>query len=293
MATKKRLNYPSIVLLGSLHLGALWALWYVVVHGVPAKHWMAFAALLVTTMGCVTVGYHRLETHRGFKTVWWVRAILLFCGGLSLQGTAKEWVANHRVHHRFDDQVGFDPHTPLEYPGLKGVLWAHVGWLLVHYQRPEGYRSFSDLDRDRVVFWQHRLYLVPAVTSFLLPLVLFGWSGLLVVGFLRIVVALNLTWSINSVGHVWGTRAKDASGQRTAAGNSRNNALIALATMGEGYHSNHHVRPQWAYHGWKWYDFDPSKWLIAALESCGLAWDVKKPDSQIRFTQRRVLPTGS
>ena len=94
----KRLSYPSVILVTGLHAGALIAVWYVIAHGVTARHWFVFAAMAVATVACVTVGYHRLGTHGGFKAPSWVRAVLLFGAGMSLQGTAKEWVANHRVH---------------------------------------------------------------------------------------------------------------------------------------------------------------------------------------------------
>ena len=112
-----------------------------------------------------------------------------------------------------------------------------------------------------------------------------GFSGVLVAGVLRVVVVLNVTWSINSICHAWGSRARDSAGRPSQRGGSRNNLLIAILSFGEGYHANHHVRPSWAYHGWKWHDVDPSKWLIALLERCGLAWDVKKPDATILFVR--------
>jgi stearoyl-CoA desaturase (delta-9 desaturase) len=202
---------------------------------------------------------------------------------MAVQGEVSGWVLNHRVHHRFQDQPGLDPHSPLEYPGFKGLLWAHIGWLLFRFERPIQYRTSVRLEADALVRWQRRWYVALVVASFAIPFALAGWSGLLVAGFLRVVFVLHITWSVNSVCHRWGSRAKDSVGNTYAADDSRNNVIVEVLGLGEGYHSNHHAQPTWAFHGWKRFSFDPSKWVIQLLETLGLASGVRRPDPSVVF----------
>lgn len=276
----RRLNPQSITLLGVLHLVAAFGLWRVVQSPPPASVWFLLVALWVLPQLGITVGYHRMETHHSFRCHPWVRAVLLVLGAMAVQGDLIGWVLNHRVHHRYEDRPGLDLHSPLEYPGTKGLLWAHVGWLLFHYERPAPFRSSPRLEADPLARWQRRWYVLLAATGFILPLAVAGWDGLLVAGFVRVVLVLHITWSVNSICHRWGRRAKDSMGNAYVGDDSRNNRLVQVLGLGEGYHSNHHAQPSSAFHGWRWFSFDPSKWVIQALEGLGLAWEVRRPNPQ-------------
>ncbi|MGI8809304.1 MAG: acyl-CoA desaturase [Acidimicrobiales bacterium] len=289
----KQVNPQSILVLGFLHLVAAAGVVSAVRSPPAAKVWVLFAVMWVIPQLGITVGYHRMETHNGFKCHPWVRAALVVSGAMALQGEVNGWVLNHRVHHHFQDQPGLDPHSPLEYPGLKGLLWAHVGWLLVRYERPAQFRTSARLEADRLARWQRRWYVPLAVASFGIPFAVAGWDGLLLAGFLRVVMVLHITWSVNSVCHKWGKPATDSVGNAYLADDSRNNWVVEIMALGEGYHSNHHAQPTSAFHGWRRFSFDPSKWVIQLLERLGLAWGVRRPDPALVFkahqtTDRRL-----
>lgn len=307
-----RLEWTTILALGALHLGAIYAL-YVVVRlamdpppvGDIVKLVTLFVVLATATGFGITVGYHRLFTHTGFKARLPLRLLLLACGGLALEGDADTWVRDHRQHHRKADvtrrsvlasgrdpvQVGYDPHSPYEYPGLRGFLWAHAGWLLVKQRVP--HRPSPDLDNDRWIQRQKKYYWVSVVVSLGLPWALAGWNGLLIAGVLRIVLILNVTWAINSVTHLFGRRAVDSSNRVYSRDNSRNGSrLLAWVTFGEANHSNHHARPRWAWHGWYTDDVDPSRALLIWLERRGWVWDVQKPQLPVYFALGDSTPSG-
>lgn len=293
---ERRLCPQSIVILGFLHVGAALGVLSVSRSLPSAKVWVLFAAMWLVPQLGITVGYHRMETHNGFKCHPWVRAVLVVSGALALQGEVNGWVLNHRVHHHFQDRPGLDPHSPLEYPGLKGLLWAHVGWLLFRYERPVQFQTSARLEADPLARWQRRWYVPLALASFAIPFAVGGWDGLLVAGFLRVVMVLHITWSVNSVCHKWGRPATDSVGNAYLADDSRNNRLVEFLALGEGYHSNHHAQPTWAFHGWNRFSFDPSKWVIQSLEGLGLAWAVRRPDRSLVFKPHQLradAPVGS
>jgi stearoyl-CoA desaturase (delta-9 desaturase) len=284
---KKQLNLSSVIILGGLHLVAFLVLVNLIWHQPSAKVWLLVVVLWVISGMSVTVGYHRLETHRGYQCNSVLRAIMLVCATLSLQGSAKGWVSNHWAHHRLEDEPGLDPHTPREYRGWRGFWWSHVGWLLY---KPMAVYPSGNLEADRLIMWQRGWYPWIAPLAFIIPWAIAGWDGLLVAGVLRVVIGLNVTWSVNSVCHLWGSRAKDSQGNVRTTDESRNNLLVAMLGFGEGYHANHHAKQVWAYHGWHWYSFDPTKWAICSLELVGLVRNVKKPRA-FTFPEREYTPT--
>jgi len=286
--SRRRLDTRSVVLLGSLHLFAALAVWNALRSAPSAKVWLVFAVMWIVPQLGITVGYHRMETHKGFKAHPWVRGFLLVSGALALQGEVSGWVLNHRVHHHYEDRPGIDIHSPLEFPGLKGLLWAHMGWLLFRFERPAQFRTSVRMEADPLVRWQRRWYPALAASSFVIPFAVAGWDGLLVAGVLRVVVVLHVTWSVNSVCHKWGKPAVDSEGTAYLGDDSRNNRLVEVLALGEGYHSNHHAQPTWAFHGWKRFSFDPSKWVIQALERLGLAWGVRRPDPDLVFKPHQL-----
>jgi sn-1 stearoyl-lipid 9-desaturase len=215
----------------------------------------------------IGIGYHRLLTHRGFKTPKAVEYFLTFCGMLSLQSGAINWVATHRIHHAHTDGPG-DPHTPRD-----GAWWAHIGWIFTGtaQQHDEAVlrRYAPDLMKDPVHVWMNRLFFMPLVIAGALLLAFGGWSMLFWGVFLRVTVAWHVTWLVNSATHMFGTRRFETNDDST------NHWLIAFLTYGEGWHNNHHAHPRSAKHGLAWYEFDLNWVIIRGMQLVGLASDIK------------------
>jgi stearoyl-CoA desaturase (delta-9 desaturase) len=244
---------------------------------------LLLAMYIITGIG-ITVGYHRYFTHRSFQTPRIIQAMLAISGSMALEGPVLKWVAMHRRHHQHSDRDG-DPHSPHEHgDGVRGVLlgmWhAHVGWIFKANPR-NLLRYIPDLSGDRLVRAMSRLWVLWAVLGALIPAVLGGlitmtWTGALL-GFLwgglaRIFLVHHVTWSVNSVCHIWGSRPFRSNDH------SRNNVVFGILAFGEGWHNNHHAFPASARHGLRWWEIDVSYWIIRALQAAGLAWDVKVPD---------------
>jgi len=211
----------------------------------------------------ITVGFHRYLTHRGFKTNVFVKAALLILGSLAIEGPAIAWAANHRKHHAFSDQAG-DPHSPQD-----GFIHAHLGWLFTGMAVDELVYA-RDLREDRLVMAISKLFPLWALLSVAIPFAIGGWHGLLWGGAVRIFLTHHVTWSVNSVCHTFGSRpfrTKDR---------SRNQWLVGLLALGEGWHNNHHAFPRSALHGLRWWQFDLSGLTIRVLERARLAWNVQR-----------------
>lgn len=279
---KWRVDLMSIFGIVAAHGIACVAVWYGLLHGFSFSAWILFFLFVHLSGLGITAGYHRMLTHGSFACGGVLKRVLLACGAMACQGSARTWTTNHRVHHYCADQEE-DPHSPLRYPGIRGLLWAHMGWLFFERELPPAYRIFPDLERDPAVRWQQRYCALFALLGFAAPFALAGWDGLLLAGFLRLVFVWHVTWSVNSICHVWGSQAKDSYGRRYQRDYSKNNFLVAFFGFGEGNHANHHVRPAWAYHGWKWYEFDLTRHVLWLLEAAKWIWDVKKPTRIIRF----------
>ena len=247
----------------AFHIGAIAALFFF--------SWGAALAALVLYVFAINMGigmgYHRLLTHRGYKTPRWIEYFLAVCGTLSLEGGPIFWVATHRVHHQLSDKTG-DPHTPTE-----GGWWAHLGWILsgesLHAQTVMLGRYAPDLTRDRFHVWLSKYHWVPLTLVGLGLLAIGGWKWVLWGIFLRVTLGLHSTWLVNSATHMWGSR------RFATRDESRNNWWVALLTGGEGWHNNHHAHPVSARHGLKWYEFDPNYYGIWLLKQLGLARDIK------------------
>jgi stearoyl-CoA desaturase (delta-9 desaturase) len=243
---------------------------------------IVFAIMYISTGLGITVGFHRLFTHRAFKTTKAVRAILAALGSAAIEGPVISWVADHRKHHAFSDKPG-DPHSPhVDHGhGLKGALrglWhAHVGWLFIHTQRGLKTRYAPDLLADPVVNFINRTFLVWVLAGLAAPFML-GWliggtishalTGLLWGGAVRMLVLHHATYSINSLCHFFGKREFKTTDE------SRNLWWLSFFTFGEAWHNSHHAFPTSARHGLRRWQFDPSAWVIWGLEKVGLAWDV-------------------
>ena len=245
----------------------------------------------------VTVGFHRLFTHRSFKTGPAVRVVLGVLGSASIEGPVISWVADHRKHHAFADRPG-DPHSPHVDHGvglggaLRGLAYAHLGWLFRHDQRGARDRYAPDLLADPAMRFVDRWFPVWAIGGLALSFALgvaiggsvtAGLTGLLWGGGVRLFLLHHVTYSINSICHVFGRR------RFPTADESRNVRWLSLLSFGESWHNNHHAFPTSARHGLGRWEPDPAALVICALERCGLAWDVVRvsPERQaVKFTGR-------
>jgi sn-1 stearoyl-lipid 9-desaturase len=227
----------------------------------------------------IGMGFHRLLTHRGYKTHKWIEYFLTICGTLALEGGPIGWVATHRLHHQNSDKEG-DPHSPRD-----GGFWAHMGWIItgdaVHNKTTELLPYVPDLRKDEFMIWISKWHWVPLATLAFATLVLGGWRYVMWGIFLRTVVGLHATYLVNSGTHMWGSR------RFLTGDNSTNNFWVAMLSFGEGWHNNHHAHPQSARHGLAWYEFDLNWCGIWSLRTLGLAWDVKLP------AQKRALKAAA
>lgn len=276
-------NWPAFLMFSSTLVVAVTLVpTYGLLHGYGSPPWVAFAALLAITELSITCGYHRLFSHAAYQAHPAVKAFFLLFGAMALQNSALNWCAGHRVHHRFLDDPERDP-----YCARRGLWFSHIGWMLRNY--PSGdpdLRFVRELQRDPLVAFQHRYYVLLAVgMNLAVPLFLglaFGdVAGMyLLAGVLRLVVSHHLTFCINSLAHAVGTQPY--SNENTA----RDNALLSVLTFGEGYHNFHHQFSHDYRNGVRWWQWDPSKWLIQTLNWMGLARNMKRTSW---FTIRRAM----
>jgi fatty-acid desaturase len=259
----QKINWTNSTVFALFHIGAVAALFFF--------NWKALAITLVLYWMCtglgISMGYHRLHTHRSYKVPLALEYFFAVCGTLTLQGGPIFWVGTHRIHHQKSDQPG-DPHSPHD-----GGWWAHMGWLLVGESKHKNTLLTSkyapDLAKDRFYVWLNDYHWVPIIVLGLLLYALGGLPFVLWGVCLRVVVGLHCTWLVNSATHMWGTR------RFATRDDSRNNWLIALLTSGEGWHNNHHAHPTSARHGLAWYEFDLSWIQIQILQFLGLAKSVR------------------
>jgi fatty-acid desaturase len=291
--SRLRVHRPILAGIVGFHLLALLAClpWLFSWSGLA---WAALGLYLFGTLG-INIGYHRLLTHRGFACPRWLEHGLTVLGVCSWQGSPLNWVAIHRMHHQHSDEPG-DPHSP-----GRSFFWSHMGWFLIYdpaiYNLATYDRYARDLFQDRFYKWLERPRVWRAIhvtqwATFLGAGALVGglttgrWWGALQLGLswlvwgvlVRTVAVWHITWSVNSVTHLWGYSSFETHDQ------SRNNWLVALVSNGEGWHNNHHAEPRCASHGQRWWELDVSYLTIRALELVGLASEVVKP------RRRRELP---
>ncbi len=229
----------------------------------------------------VTVGFHRMLTHRSFQANPIIKFILLVLGSMSLEGAAIEWAATHIRHHAMSDQEG-DPHSPVE-----GFFHAHVSWLFKDRQSdPKVYARH--LLKDPIVMFVSRTFLVWVLLSLVIPFALGGWTALLWAGVVRIFLVHHVTWSVNSICHTFGKRMFETTDK------SRNEWVVGLLAFGEGWHNNHHAFPRSAFHGLRWWQIDFSGYLIWFLEKVGLVKDVYRIPQELmekRYQKDKVSTT--
>ncbi len=257
-------------------------------HGYMLWDWVVFAAFMILTGVSITMGYHRLWSHKSFKANAIVRFILMFFGAAAIQNSILQWASDHRKHHRNVDHPEEDP-----YSASRGFWYSHFGWMLRYPKaHVEEISGVDDLKKDWIVRIQHKYYVPIAVLgSVVLPLAI-GWTYgdmlgcFLLAGLLRVVLNHHFTFFINSLAHTFGKR------KFSRNNSSRDNPLISLVTYGEGYHNFHHTFAGDYRNGIKWYDFDPSKWLIALGAKFGWCWDLKftsKPNIELARAKVQLI----
>ncbi|MEM7553340.1 MAG: acyl-CoA desaturase [Cyanobacteria bacterium P01_A01_bin.84] len=264
--TKKTFNWVNTLFFAGVHIGALFAL-------LPnnfSPQAVGVALLLYWISGGlgITLGFHRLVTHRSFQTPKWLEYFLVFCGTLAVQGGPIEWVGTHRLHHLHSDQT-LDPHDSNE-----GFWWSHMGWLVHH--RPQEYdipRFTKDIAEDKFYQFLEKNFIPIQIALGLLLLLWGGWSFVVWGIFVRIVMVWHLTWLVNSATHKFGYQSHDS------GDNSTNCWWVALFVFGEGWHNNHHAFQYSARHGLQWWEIDFTWITIQLLRLVGLAKNVKLPQT--------------
>jgi stearoyl-CoA desaturase (delta-9 desaturase) len=260
---------------------------YAFIHGFDG--WQ-IAAMIIGIAFCeisITAGYHRLWSHRAYEAHWLLRLMLAIGGTFATQNSILHWASDHRRHHRHVDDDKKDP-----YSAGRGFWYSHIGWMLRDYDSDHDwqYKNCRDLKADPIVMWQHRYYM-PLVLglNFGIPVLLGLWHGdvlgmLLLAGVARLAISHHLTFFINSLAHIWGRQPY------TDSNSSRDNGVLAFLTMGEGYHNYHHSFQRDYRNGIRWWQFDPTKWLIRSMAWLGLAKNLyRTPSERIEASRAQML----
>lgn len=272
----QNLNWLTTSVLVFLHAGAIAALFLF--------NWRDFGIAvflywLATGLG-ISMGYHRLHTHRSYQVPLLLEYFFAFCGALTLEGGPIFWVAVHRLHHQNSDQPG-DPHSPRD-----GAWWSHMGWILLGETNHNNTRLMSkyapDLAKHKFYLWLNNYHWIPTVLLAGATLASGGWPLMLWAVCFRIVFGLHATWLVNSATHMWGAR------RFATRDDSRNTWWVALFTFGEGWHNNHHAHPTSARHGLAWYEFDLSWLQIRLLRRLGVARKIHVASIHTRLADREA-----
>jgi stearoyl-CoA desaturase (delta-9 desaturase) len=267
--------------LAALLLVPAWGIY----RGFDTFQWLWALAFLYLNGMSITGGYHRLWAHKAYEASPALKWFYAFWGAGALQNSILIWASDHRRHHRHVDDNDLDP-----YSAGRGLWFSHMGWMLREYSSHESdFSNARDLQRDPVVMWQHRHYVpLTLLMNVGLPLLLGIWHGdiigtLLLVGLLRLVINHHVTFFINSLAHFWGSRPY------TESNSARDNGFLAFLTYGEGYHNFHHIFQTDYRNGIRWWQWDPTKWMINLCARLGLADNLNRvPDFKI---QRALLDT--
>ena len=273
---RQGMNWFTTLVLIFVHIGAVAALF---VFSWKAFFLTVFFYWVATGLG-ISMGYHRLHTHRSYRVPLWLEYFFALCGSITLEGGPIFWVAVHRIHHQKSDLPG-DPHSPRD-----GAWWSHVGWILFGETNHNNTRMMSkyapDLAKHRFYVWLNNYHWVPVTVMAIVILAIGGWRILLWTTFFRIVFGLHATWLVNSATHMWGAR------RFATRDDSRNNWWVALISFGEGWHNNHHAHPTSARHGLAWYEFDPSWLTLKVLRYFGIARAVRVAKLDTELVEREA-----
>ena len=285
---KAPINWPgTIVLLGTPIAAMILLPLYTYHTDFSAAAWISLFFLLALSSLGITAGYHRLWAHRTYEASLPVKIVLMIGGTFAIQNSILFWASGHRVHHRHVDDIELDP-----YSAKKGFWYSHIGWMLRDY--PSGstdYKNVPDLLNDKMVMFQHNYYIPLVLATNLGIPALIGWAVgdvwgvMLLGGLLRLILSHHVTFFINSLCHMWGKRPY------TDENTARDNFVLAILTWGEGYHNYHHIFQYDYRNGVKWWQYDPTKWLIWSLSTMGLtknlrripSFNIKKAELAMRF----------
>ena len=234
--------------------------------GVNLRALVLCAACYLVQMVGVTAGFHRYFAHRSYRTSRWFQFVLAWLGCSAAQRGPLWWAAQHRHHHRNSDTPE-DLHSPV----TRSLCWAHVGWVLSRETDQTDERSVRDLSRFPEIRWLDRYHWVPPLVLALMVFVAGGWTGLAWGFFVGTVLSYHATFLVNSACHLWGRR------RYATPDASRNNAVVAVLTLGEGWHNNHHHYQSSANQGFRWWELDLCYYLIRALGAVGVVWDIRTP----------------
>ncbi len=259
------------------YYSALGAIPFIIIHLLPLlafytgtkwQDWAVCIALYWIRMFFVTGGYHRYFAHRTYKTSRLFQFILAFCAQTTAQKGALWWGAHHRVHHKLSDQEG-DPHN-----SRRGFWYSHVGWLFSGNEETD-YQRIKDFAKYPELVWLNRYWLIPPTALGILVASIWGSSGLLIGFFLSTVLTWHGTFTINSLSHMLGK-------QRYNAGDySKNNWFLAILTMGEGWHNNHHHFMNACRQGFYWWEYDATYYILRILNTLHIVWDIKEPPARV------------
>ena len=255
------------------HLVCLAAVWT----GVHVIDLMIAAGLYALRMFGITAGYHRYFSHRSFKTSRAFAFVLAFLAQSSAQRGILWWAGNHRRHHRFSD-TGDDVHSPVR----RGFWYSHVGWFFTDEHRDTDLAAVPDLAKYPELVWLNRYHVVAPLSLIALCVAIGGASGF-VWGFaISTTLLWHFTYTINSLAHLWGSRRYDT------PDTSRNNALLALITLGEGWHNNHHYYMASTRQGFRWWEIDVTYYLLRGLQAVGVVWDIREPPAHVVDPEQKV-----
>ena len=265
--------YPSVLPFLFIHLGCFAAIWTGVTWQAAALCFLLYWA----RMFGVVAGYHRLFSHRAYSTSRAAQFLLAFLAQSSAQKSVLWWAAKHRHHHLHSDTPQ-DVHSPRH----KGFIYSHVGWIFARQHDATDLAKVADLTRYPELLWLHRFEQLPALVLAILCFLVAGWSGLVVGFFCSTVLLYHATFSINSLAHVRGRK------RYVTGDDSRNNWLLAILTMGEGWHNNHHTYQSSVRQGFRWWEFDAGYYVLKALSWAGLVWDLKMPPRPVLQNEQRL-----
>jgi stearoyl-CoA desaturase (delta-9 desaturase) len=265
--------YPDVGVYLAFHAAAATAFW----SGVTTEALALCGTLYVVRMFAICAGYHRYFSHRAYSTSRVFQFVLAALAQSSGQKSVLWWAAKHREHHLHSDDIQ-DTHSPRH----RGLCYAHVGWIFMARHESADLSKVKDLAAYSELLLLHRFEKLPAIVLALLCFWLFGWSGL-IVGFVWSTILLyHATFCINSIAHMHGEK------RYVTGDDSRNHWLLALVTLGEGWHNNHHAYPASARQGFRWWEFDATYYLLLLLERAGIIWDLKHPPASVLRNERAL-----
>lgn len=272
-ATQAPINWIAIFALVFLPIVAVIAIpLYAYHHDFSLASWVSMFVLLGMSSLGITAGYHRLWAHRAYEATLPLKIILMIMGTFAVQNSILFWASGHRTHHRHVDDIEKDP-----YSIKKGFWYAHLGWMLRDYPAAEpNFKNAPDLLNDKLVMFQHKYYILLVIAVHVVILGAVGWAVgdvwgvMLLGGLVRLILSHHVTFFINSLCHMWGKRPY------TDENTARDNFWLAIATWGEGYHNYHHIFQYDYRNGVKWWQYDPTKWLIWSCSKLGLAKNLRR-----------------